>query len=94
MTPEEQTAIAYLRRPQAIRDRTHQLFDLCQADQLDHFACDLSRLDTVAEYVVETTQQLYPDFDVPFHSRWRHFGPRLSPTLVPVSEENQTSDKQ
>ncbi|MEM8611709.1 MAG: URC4/urg3 family protein [Cyanobacteria bacterium P01_H01_bin.105] len=95
MTPEEQTAIAYLRQPQAIRDRTHQLFDLCQADQLDHFACDLSRLDTVAEYVVETTQQLYPDFEVPFHSRWRHFGPRLSPTLVPVSDaENQTPDTQ
>ncbi|EKV00259.1 Protein of unknown function (DUF1688) [Leptolyngbya sp. PCC 7375] len=83
MTPEEQAAIAYLRKPQAIRDRTHQLFDLCQADQLDHFACDLSKLEVVAQYVVETTQQLYPDFDVPFHSRWRHFGPRLSPLLVP-----------
>lgn len=73
MTPEAQAAIAYLRQPQAIRDRCQQLFELCQADQLEHFACDLSQLDRVAQYVVETTQQLYPEFDAPFHSRWRHF---------------------
>ena len=73
MTPESQTAIAYLRQPQAIRDRCQQLFELCQAGQLEHFTCDLSQLARVANYVVETTQQLYPDFDVPFHSRWRHF---------------------
>lgn len=91
MTPEEQTAIAYLRQPQAIRDRTYQLFELCQADKLDHFACDLSKLDAVAAYVVETTKQLYPNFDIPFHSRWRHFGQeRLTPPLIlPVHQGNQ-----
>ena len=65
--------IAYLQRPQAIRDRAHQLFRLAQADQLDHFSCNLAKLNEVAAYVIETTQQLYPDFNVPFHSRWRHF---------------------
>ena len=73
MTPAEQAAVDYLRQPQAIRDRTHQLFDHCQADRLEHFACDLSQLEAVAAYVIETTRQLYPDFEVPFHSRWRHF---------------------
>ncbi|MEO1094290.1 MAG: URC4/urg3 family protein [Cyanobacteria bacterium J06638_28] len=73
MTPDEAEAIAYLRHPQAIRDRCQQLFDLCLTDQLANFACELSQLDTVAAYVVETTQQLYPSFKVPFHSRWRHF---------------------
>ncbi|MBE7380852.1 MAG: URC4/urg3 family protein [Leptolyngbya sp. SIO1E4] len=73
MVPEEQAVIAYLLQPQAIRDRCQQLFDLSQADQLEHFACDLSQLEAVATYVVKTTQQLYPDFQVPFHSRWRHF---------------------
>ncbi|MEM6253085.1 MAG: URC4/urg3 family protein [Cyanobacteria bacterium P01_D01_bin.156] len=83
MISAEQTAIDYLQSPQAIRDRAHQLFDLCKADQLAHFRCDLSRLDAVANYVVETTQQLYPSFDVPFHSRWRHFEmARLTPPLV------------
>ncbi len=86
MTPEHHAAIADLRHPQAIRDRCQQLFDLCQADQLDHFACDLSQLDTVANYVVATTQQLYPNFDVPFHSRWRHFDAGGTPRLVQLDQ--------
>ncbi|MGB7250885.1 MAG: URC4/urg3 family protein [Phormidesmis sp.] len=70
---EKQDLIAYLRQPQAIRDRAQKLFNLCCQGELEHFSCDLSKLDAVAAYVVETTQQLYPHFDVPFHSRWRHF---------------------
>ncbi len=70
---QTQNVIAYLRQPQAIRDRAQQLFELGQANKLEHFACDLSQLDAVAAYVVETTQQAYPTFEVPFHSRWRHF---------------------
>ncbi|MGD1898772.1 MAG: URC4/urg3 family protein [Phormidesmis sp.] len=95
MTSAEQAAVAYLQQPQAIRDRTQQLFDLAQSNQLEHFTCDLSKLDKVAEYVVETTQQLYPDFDVPFHSRWRHFGKeRLSPPLLlPVKEALSDADR-
>lgn len=93
MTSAEQAAVAYLQQPQAIRDRTHQLFDLCQADKLDHFACDLSQLDSVATYVVETTRQLYPNFDVPFHSRWRHFGSRLSRSLMPADQETAEAAK-
>lgn len=91
MTPAEQVAIAYLRQPQAIRDRTYQLFKLCQANKLDHFTCDLTKLDDVAAYVVETTQQRYPDFDIPVHSRWRHFGQeRLTPPLIlPVRQRHQ-----
>lgn len=82
MTPDDHAAIAYLRQPQAIRDRCQRLFALCQAGALEHFACDLSQLDAVATYVVETTQQLYPDFDVPFHSRWRHFEAGGTPRLI------------
>lgn len=85
MTPEAQ-AIAYLRQPRAIRDRCQRLFELCQADQLAHFTCDLSQLDAVAAYVVETTQQLYPDFQVPFHSRWRHFDAGGVPRLAQFNQ--------
>lgn len=86
--------IAYLQRPQAIRDRAQQLFQLAQADQLEHFACDLSKLDAVAAYVIETTQQLYPDFDVPFHSRWRHFDAGGMPRLAELNQalQQETGD--
>ena len=65
--------IDYLRSAQAVRDRCEQLFDLCIQGHLQHFAGDLSCLDRVADYVIETIQAQYPDFNIPFHSRWRHF---------------------
>jgi hypothetical protein len=93
MTPAEQAAIAYLLQPQAIRDRCQQLFDRCQAGQLEHFSCDLSQLDRAAQYVVETTQQLYPDFIVPFHSRWRHFDAGGVPRLAQLAQVLQGLDR-
>jgi Protein of unknown function (DUF1688) len=69
----EQNTIAYLRSPQAIRERCGQLFALACADKLQHFRCDLSQLDKAADYVLEVTRSHYPDLQVPFHSRWRHF---------------------
>ena len=86
MNRTQQDAVAYLQTPQAIRDRCHQMFDLCQANQLEHFTCDLSQLDAVAAYVVETTEQLYPDFNVPFHSRWRHFDAGGAPRLAALHQ--------
>lgn len=73
LNPEDAAAIAYLRSPTAIRDRCGQLFELACADKLHYFRCDLSQLDRVAEYVIQITRESYPDLNIPFHSRWRHF---------------------
>jgi hypothetical protein len=81
-SPAEQAAIAYLRSAPAIRERCGQLFELARADRLAHWRCDLSQLDRVANYVLQVMRDRYPDWQVPFHSRWRHFEvggiPRLS----------------
>ena len=69
----ETAAIAYLRSPKAIRERCGQLFALAQAHQLRYFDCDLNQLDSVANYVIEVSRTTYPDWQIPFHSRWRHF---------------------
>lgn len=66
-------AIVYLRSTQAIRDRCGLLFELACQDQLRHFRCDLEQLDRVADYVIQVMQAQYPDWQIPFHSRWRHF---------------------
>ena len=66
-------AIAYLRSPGAIRERCQQLLALGCAGELQHFACDPARLADVAAYVIQVTRQAYPDLNIPFHSRWRHF---------------------
>lgn len=65
--------VDYLRSPSSIRERCNQLFELAQKDQLSYFRVDLSQLDPVADYVIAVIREHYPDLDVPFHSRWRHF---------------------
>ncbi|MBF2029343.1 MAG: URC4/urg3 family protein [Oscillatoriales cyanobacterium C42_A2020_001] len=80
-TASIQTAIAYLRSPQAIRDRCGQLFELACADRLRYFRVDLSQLETTADYVLQVIRETYPNLEVPFHSRWRHFEVGKSPRL-------------
>ncbi|MEO0533951.1 MAG: URC4/urg3 family protein [Cyanobacteria bacterium P01_A01_bin.123] len=69
----ERDAIAYLQSPQAIRDRATHLFELGCADKLVHFRVDLEQLEPAADFVLQVIQSAYPNLDVPFHSRWRHF---------------------
>lgn len=66
-------AIEFLRTPATIRHQCQRLFNLACDDQLRYFRVDLSVLDRVAQYVLEVTQEQYPDLQIPFHSRWRHF---------------------
>jgi Protein of unknown function (DUF1688) len=65
--------IEYLRSTRGIRDRCGELFELALADRLAHFRLDLGQLEQTADYVINVMQTAYPDLQVPFHSRWRHF---------------------
>src|SRR4029078_6999744 len=55
----------------AVRERAQAMLAL--GDSLPNFRLDLARLEYTADLVIETTREAYPTFDVPFHSRWRHF---------------------
>jgi hypothetical protein len=66
-------AVAYLRSPKAIRERCGQVFAAAEAGRTPHFAVDMKRLPMIADYVIATIRANHPDFDVPYHSRWRHF---------------------
>jgi hypothetical protein len=57
----------------AVRERAQTMLALGLSDRLPHFRIDLARLDAVADLVITVTQKAYPDGDVPFHARWRHF---------------------
>ena len=70
---EVREAITYLRSPVAIRDRCGVLFALGCEDKLSHFRPRLSLLGRVADYVIGVMRDQYPDLQIPFHSRWRHF---------------------
>nr|WP_322743722.1 URC4/urg3 family protein [Romeria gracilis] len=72
-SPAVAEVIRYLQSPQAIRERCGDLFELACQDRLPHFRCVPSQLGRVADYVIEVTRSRYPQLDIPFHSRWRHF---------------------
>ena len=42
-------------------------------DRLPNFRIHLERMDSAVDLVLQTTRKAYPSFEVPFHSRWRHF---------------------
>lgn len=65
-------SLDYLASPTAVRDCATRIADLTR-DGDGVFELDESRLDGVAEQVIDSIHRRYPDLDVPFHSRWRHF---------------------
>ena len=69
----ELETVEYLRTPAAIRQKCDRLFNLAIEDKLRYFRVDLTKLDKAANYAIEVTHEQYPDFNIPFHSRWRHF---------------------
>ncbi|WP_341529610.1 URC4/urg3 family protein [Nostoc sp. UHCC 0302] len=78
---QRKEVVAYLRSPVAIRERCGQLFTLVNEGNSNHFTCDLTQLGRVADYVIEVMRCEYPNLQIPFHSRWRHFEVRGIPRL-------------
>lgn len=62
-----------LRNPRTIRLQAQRLLALGKNDQLPHFKVDLEQLTTTASFVIDVMKSQYPDFQIPYHSRWRHF---------------------
>jgi hypothetical protein len=56
----------------AVRTRAGQVHAAARAGRTQHFALHDDRLPALADYVIDTIRQNYPDLEVPFHARWRH----------------------
>ncbi|HXA27102.1 MAG TPA: DUF1688 family protein [Acetobacteraceae bacterium] len=69
----ERSTLAWLRTPEAVRERCHAMLALAERDALPHFMFDPARLDDAADYVAAVTRANYPDLAIPYHARWRHF---------------------
>ena len=72
VNPETSAALSLLNAG-AVRERAHRMLAIGLEDRLPNFRIDLDRMEGVVDLVLETTRKAYPSFDVPFHSRWRHF---------------------
>jgi hypothetical protein len=57
----------------AVRDRCGIVFAAAACGETRHFRIVMARLEEAVRRVVEITRRRYPDLDVPYHSRWRHF---------------------
>lgn len=66
-------AAATLRTTEAVRDRAGQLLRRARAGESTWFEVDDAALATAVDEVVAVTRARYPNLDIPFHSRWRHF---------------------
>ena len=67
------TPVATLRSPLTIRERCRNILDAVDAGRSAHFRIDRERLNAAAARVEAVTRRRYPDLDIPYHSRWRHF---------------------
>ena len=57
----------------AVRHRCGIVFAAAECGETRHFRLVMPRLEEAVRRVVEITRRGYPDLDVPYHSRWRHF---------------------
>jgi len=66
-------AAASLLTPEAVRDRSHELYALGLDNRLQAWTVHPEALGPAADLVAEVTRANYPDLAVPLHARWRHF---------------------
>ena len=70
---DDKAAALSLLNAAAVRTRSKRMLELGLDDELRHFRIDLAALDHAADLVAATTRKNYPNLEMPFHSRWRHF---------------------
>jgi hypothetical protein len=57
----------------AVRERAHELLAVALAGEVAEWRVDLDKLDAAADLTAQVVREAYPDLNVPFHARWRHF---------------------
>lgn len=66
-------AAALLRTTTAVRERSVQLLERARGGESRWFTVDDTALDGAAAEVAALTRKRFPELDIPYHSRWRHF---------------------
>ena len=57
----------------AVRERAHRMLALAREDRLAHWRLDETALPGIVDRLIAATRAAYPDLDIPFHARGRHF---------------------
>ncbi|WGL17190.1 DUF1688 family protein [Microbulbifer bruguierae] len=72
LTAGEYSAVGWLFSTSAIRTQCARILERSLNGQTC-FRVNYDRFDATVLYVIDTIRERYPDFAVPYHSRWRHF---------------------
>ena len=70
---QSSTAARSLLSARAVRARAREMLRLCEEGALEHWRLDRAQLPEIAEFTLQTMRETYPDLNIPFHARWRHF---------------------
>ena len=65
--------VAELRDLRSIRKRCRKVYALAQKNQLQNFKLNMERMDECVDIVNRCILKYYPDYNIPGHSRFRHF---------------------
>ncbi|KGP63980.1 uracil phosphoribosyltransferase [Legionella norrlandica] len=68
-----QNVLRALRDPRTIRVQSQRILNFAKQDQLKHFSFNPKNMEATASYIIEVITHRYPDLNIPYHSRWRHF---------------------
>lgn len=77
-----------------IRSQAQAIHKLAQQNRLAHFSYHPEQLPATAAFVIEVMQAQYPDFIIPYHSRWRHFEAGNLDRISALLASNATLSKQ
>ncbi len=73
VAPDKRHPLALLRDPGTIRSRCAAILRAADDNVSEYFTIDRRALPAVAARVVALTLKRFPDLNIPYHSRWRHF---------------------
>jgi hypothetical protein len=90
--PETSAALSLL-SARAVRERAQRMLAIGLEDGLPNFRIDLDRMGSAVELVLEITRKTYPSFDVPFHSRWRHFVANGGNRWADIADQTEWPDR-
>jgi hypothetical protein len=73
MTKDAAAAARSLLSAAAVRERAQEMLAAALAGGVPEWRVDLGKLEAAADLTAQVVHEAYPDLNVPFHARWRHF---------------------
>jgi Protein of unknown function (DUF1688) len=77
----------------AVRERAHRMLAIGLEDKLPNFRIHLDCMDSAVDLVLKTTRNAYPSFEMPFHSRWRHFVTNREDRWAAIADRTRWPDR-